>query len=108
MRRGFSADQEIRDSRGRRKLGFLEVCHLLALWRENGHWPPDELDCLDQFTKDETLARAGAPAKQDDTITRLKKLLQRLALFFIQLGIRRRRRRNERATRPQSLPNGHH
>src|SRR6266516_1840165 len=108
MRREISADQEIREGRGRRKLGFLQLCHLLALWRENGHWPPDGLDSVDQFTKDETLASAGAPAKQDHTITRLKKLLQRLALFFIELGIRRRRRRNERVTCPQSLANGRH
>ncbi len=94
-------DQKIGDRRWRWKSGLLHLHDLLTLRRENDHAPARLPKLLHQFAQDKTFARARPAAKDRNTVLLSAARLRGLALFVIQLWIRRAGIRHQRDDNPR-------
>ena len=104
--RKFTLDEKIGDRRWRRKTSLLHLDDLLTLRRENDHAPAKLPKLIHQFAQDKTLARARAAAKDRDAVCRTEQGIESLALFIVELRIRRTRIRHQRETIPDTLFRG--
>ena len=85
----FTLDEKIGDRRWRRKPGFFHFHDLLPLRGENDHAAARLSQLLHQFAQDKTLTRARAAAKDRDAVCRTEQGIESLALFIVEVRIRR-------------------
>ena len=91
---------------GDRKPGLLHLHDLLTLRRENDHAPARLPQLLHQFAQDKTFARARTAAKDRNAVCRTQQGFEGLALFIVELRIRRAGIRHQRETIPDALFRG--
>jgi hypothetical protein len=72
-----------------RQPGLVHFHDLLTLWRENDHAPARLPQLLHQFTQNKTFARACTAAKNRNAVCRTQQGFESLALFIVELRIRR-------------------